>query len=172
MENAHFQCRKDKEYNSIQCKTQPYLLIFVFSLSLSPRLRTFTCSRIHNPHVYVYTWLVCFAILCVVIDFIVDSTKAAASKTASTASSSSSTVNWLRASIHHTQYVYFNSIFIHKTNCTVGSCFSSSQHVISIRCGFFIALAFYQTSDRETKEKNRVRTRSSREQNKSLRVHF
>lgn len=29
--------------------------------------------------------------------------------------------------------------FIHKTNCTVGSCFSSSQNVISSRCGIFCA---------------------------------
>lgn len=52
---------------------------------------------------------------------------------------------------HHrnaTLHIRLNSIFIHKTNCTVGSCLSSSQNVISIRCGLLL-LAFHQTSERE-----------------------
>lgn len=52
---------------------------------------------------------------------------------------------------HHrnaTLHIRLDSIFIHKTNCTVGSCLSSSQNVISIRCGLLL-LAFHQTSERE-----------------------
>lgn len=63
----------------------------------------------------------------------------------------SNSITTVRLLYVHTN-IQFN--FIHKTNRTVGSCLSSSQNVISIRCGLLL-LAFYKTSEFYPKRKKK-----------------
>lgn len=129
-----FQCGRDKEHTFQVCIYVKRSTVFAYLSPFSSacglwfrRTHTLTCTGAR------YIWLVCcmpsFA------PSSIHDGRLAASTAPPASSSSPSRRKPATRTIH--DIIYFNSIFIHKTNCTVGSCFSSSQHVISIRCGFF-----------------------------------
>lgn len=135
---CRFQCGRDKEFYVCMYVKRSTVFAYLSQLSsASAQLADFD-SHEHMQRLgrtlYFTCMLCCAAILCVVI--VLRRLTGGINGTTSIIIIITIT-HRKRATRTIHDIIYFNSIFIHKTNCTVGSCFSSSQHVISIRCGFF-----------------------------------